>query len=174
MLPCVSVSIASKTLVHPSAAPKRQLDTSLTRFSLPVQLLSSLSRPLSVLRDLQEAKKNPPTQNARHTADRRRGTSDGSTYNSEYLSCRDARKGQRQQPHVSLFWGAAGKAGARRVACRSWWCQWLVPLVVVGPGRRFRGSRGTLYICFFESLFVKDCCVGFSYDLSCGPLDTGF
>ncbi|KAK1701544.1 hypothetical protein BDP55DRAFT_23537 [Colletotrichum godetiae] len=50
-------------------------------------------------------KKNPLTQNARHTADRRRGTSDGRTYNSEYPSCRDARKGRRQQPHVSLFWG---------------------------------------------------------------------
>ncbi|KAI3543132.1 hypothetical protein CSPX01_06445, partial [Colletotrichum filicis] len=133
-----------------------QLDTSSTRFSA-VQLPTSLFSPVERFMLFAERKKKPKTHQ-RSTHDTpliaEESTSDGVLTVPRYPICRDARKGTAPPPppHVSLLgdlcgvpW-LAGKAGVRRVACRSWWCQ----LLVVVVRKLIPWDPGTLYYCFFE------------------------
>ncbi|KAK1493838.1 hypothetical protein CTAM01_09299 [Colletotrichum tamarilloi] len=69
MLPCVSVSVACKTLVHPSAAPESS-STPARPGSLPFSFPHPFSRPLSVLCYLQKERKSQKPTNAARTTHR--------------------------------------------------------------------------------------------------------
>ncbi|KAK1533995.1 hypothetical protein CPAR01_10703, partial [Colletotrichum paranaense] len=156
-----------------------QLDTSSTRFSA-VQLPTSLFSPVERFMLFAERKKRPKTHQ-RSTHDTplivEESTSDGVLTVPRYPICRDTRKGTAPPPPCLFSWRPVRRALAGWESGRPARGLSIVVVSVVGCGGPEVDSVGPgdavllLFRVLLRFVVVKDCCVGFSYDLGIGAAD---